>query len=309
MLLSRLRHSTLLLAMTHAVLLAGGVAAHPLAPEPSLLRHPVAEDSQLSGEAANHQLGASDARLQPRAESVAPALPQQMGSVENRDLVRVDSTDTGSGLRSVNAEGKTGRAAGAPPGLPTVGGGTGPGAELVTAVHELQAAVVETLAEALDARVDRDGRVSFSLAGIEGFQFVSEAGKVTIGHGDAFLSVVQESDKPVARRAALAAAADDRKADTLPLPFNPVAELFGLFGSAVQHPLLWVLVFFLVVGKVAFSFATRRSGQARRTRASSPDSAPRKVARVKEKRLRWRQRPAAAGSESIGSKSAGLQEP
>lgn len=309
--LSRLRPPYLFLALTHAALLAGTAAAYPLAPEAPGLRHPSAESGQPSGEAVSHQAVASDARLQPPAESVAPpTLPQRMGSTENRDLVRVDSADTGSGLRSLNAEGKTGRAAGAnaSPGLPAVDGGTGrPAAELLTAVDELQKTVVETLAEALDARVDRDGRVSFSLAGIEGFQFVSEAGKVAIGHGDAFLAVVQESEKPVGQRAALATAVDDRKANTMLTPLNPVAELLGLLGKAAQHPLLWLIVFFLVVGKAAFSFATRRNRQMRRTNASPPDSAPCKAVRVKVKRSRAR-RQSAAETERIDSSPPGLQE-
>jgi len=309
--LSRLRHPYLFLALTHTALLAGTATAYPLVPEAPGLRHPIAESGQPSGEAASHQAVASDARLQPPAESVAPpTLPQRIGSTENRDLVRVDGADTGSGLRSLNTEGKTGRAAGAnaSPGLPAAGGGTGrPAAELVTAVDELQEAVVETLGEALNARVDRDGRVSFSLAGIEGFQFVSEAGKVTIGYGDAFLSVVQESEKPAGQRAALVAAADDRKADAMRLPFNPLAELVDLLGKALQHPLLWVIVFFLVVGKVAFSFATRRSRKMRRTSTLPPDSAPRKVVRVKVTRSRSR-RQTAAEAEPINSSPPGLQE-
>lgn len=174
--------------------------------------------------------------------------------------------------------------------------------EIALSVNELRASVVEAIAEATDARKDREGRISFSVAGIEGLHFASQGGTLTVGYGDTSLTIVEQGSSPRAQQAAPAAA---RAASSMPGPqdSNSSHDLVELGKEVLQYPLFWVVILFLAIGKIALHIAKRRSLSRRRRHGGSRPSSSQQV-KMKRQRKRHRVRFRLKRAPS----SVGLQE-
>ena len=165
------------------------------------------------------------------------------------------------------------------------------GDEITAAVLRMEEGLAEVLGEALDARVDEDGRVTFSMAGVEGFHLSAGNGQVSLGHGDTVFAFNQERSAELGRRIAALDAVRDAEQGALPSSSNVLRDLLVLGVRVVQYPLFWVLVFMALIGKIALVLATPRK---RRRLLRLKSSAQPKVkhlrtrARIKLKRVRTR---------------------
>jgi hypothetical protein len=165
------------------------------------------------------------------------------------------------------------------------------GDEIAAAVLRMEEGLAEVLSEALDARVDEDGRVTFSMAGVEGFHVSTGSGQVSLGYGDTVLAFNQDRSAQLGRRIAALDAVRDAEQGALPSSSNLLRDLLVLGVRVVQYPLFWVLVFMALIGKIALVLATPRK---RRRLLRLKSSAQPKVkhlrtrARIKLKRVRTR---------------------
>jgi hypothetical protein len=165
------------------------------------------------------------------------------------------------------------------------------GDEITAAVLRMEEGLAEVLGEALDARVDEDGRVTFSMAGVEGFHLSAGNGQVSLGHGDTVFAFSQDRSAQLGRRIAALDAVRDAEQGALPSSSNLLRDLLALGVRVVQYPLFWVLVSMALIGKIALVFATRHK---RRRLPRLKSNAQPKVkqirtrARIKLKRVRTR---------------------
>lgn len=181
------------------------------------------------------------------------------------------------------------------------------GDEITAVIQDLQSSLVAGVTDALEIRVGQDGRVSFALAGADGF-FVSPDRRegVSFGYGNTSLSIVaygatnpdEEYDDDLLPPIALSRARHERE----PRQFNATAELIEFVGEVFQHPLVWLLIFFLVIGKIAWMIAKYRNRRRRhRTRSRSQTTR----VKLKPSRSRYKRLPATVTGPAAGS----LQEP
>lgn len=313
--LSRLHGRCRFPGLILAVLLAGTAAAHPLLTEdhaPGSMTLPSAAiESPHPPTTANgdKRSPSSDTLTRGTGEPVASlSVPARLGNKENSALVEADGTDPLSGLPRAAIDIRPQELASAVPSprvvSPTAGEIRGPGEDLLLALNALQESVAEALVEALDARVDRDGRVVFTVAGIDGFHFVSEAGTVTVGHGDTALTIAASPEYPPTRPAAVQTT-PSAQPDPALSGLNPLRSLIESAKEISQHPLVWVVVFFLLVGKLALLVAHRRH---RRRRHHSHARRPALHSKVK-KRRRSHSRQHGASTAPVGLTGSGcLQE-
>ncbi|RDE52016.1 MAG: hypothetical protein DVS81_03635 [Candidatus Accumulibacter meliphilus] len=131
------------------------------------------------------------------------------------------------------------------------------GDEVAAAVLRMEEGLAEVLSEALEARIDEDGRVTFSMAGVEGFHVSTGNGQVSLGHGDTVFAFNQERSTELGRRIAVLDAVRDAEQGALPSSSNLLRDLLALGVRVVQYPLFWVLVFMALIGKIALVLATR----------------------------------------------------
>lgn len=162
--------------------------------------------------------------------------------------------------------------------------------EIAAAVLKMEEGLAEVVTEALDARIDEDGRVTFSMLGVEGFHVTSGDGQVLLGHGDTVLAFSQGGGAQLERRIAVIDAARNAEQRAQANTFNPVRDLAEIGLRAVQYPLTWVLVFLALIGKLALVIAS--SHNRRRSHRRNPGSEQPKVkparTRVRIKRVRTR---------------------
>ncbi|WP_300453489.1 hypothetical protein [Accumulibacter sp.] len=297
-----------------AALFAGTVAAHPLLNEdhaPGNVTLPsaaVGSPHPLNAANVDQRSPSSDTLTRGGGEPVASLSgPARLGNKENSALLGVDGSESLSGLSraAVDIRPQELASAASSPRVvpPTAGEVRGPGEDLLLALNALQESVTEALVEALDARVDRDGRVVFTVAGVDGFHFVSEAGTVTVGHGDTALTIAASPEYPPTRPVVTQTTPSAQPDPSLG-GFNPVRSLIESVKEIAQHPLVWVVIFFLLVGKIALLVAHRRH---RRRRHHS--HARRPALRSKVKRRRSRSRQQSTSTTPVGLTSSGcLQE-
>ena len=146
------------------------------------------------------------------------------------------------------------------------------GRAAVLAAKESLAGVVRT---ALDPRANDDGRISFTLAGIEGFSVTADGSSVAVGLGNATL--VSLPATAAVGEAALRGATGEAGVGT-PRPadhgdLNVVREIIEFSHEVVSHPLIWLVIVLAVVGRIVVSIVSARarrprSGRSRARRAS-----------------------------------------
>jgi hypothetical protein len=165
------------------------------------------------------------------------------------------------------------------------------GDEVAAAVLRMEEGLAEVLSEALEARIDEDGRVTFSMAGVEGFHVSTGNGQVSLGHGDTVFAFNQERSTELGRRIAVLDAVRDAEQGALPSSSNLLRDLLALGVRVVQYPLFWVLVFMALIGKIALVLATphKRRRLPRLKSSAQPNVKQiRTGARSKLKRVRTR---------------------
>jgi len=170
------------------------------------------------------------------------------------------------GRSLVNNSGGPARAAGdrSPP--PQIDDGPDPfqielDGEVRAKLLDIKQAVADVARSVLDPHNDENGRVVFSVAGIEGLQLSSNGGAVSLGIGDTSLGSVSSGGASPgvyqgARRGAQVA---------LPGDANPIRDLIEFFNSVIDSPLTWVAGGLLALGWFVFAvmsaLAQRESGR------------------------------------------------
>lgn len=155
-------------------------------------------------------------------------------------------------------------------------------AEIAATLQELQQSAAEVLGTALDARFDREGKVTFSLAGVEGFRVDPHGGEVSFGYGDASLSILRfgpgaddAQPEQISSRS--------QQANAAPAPPSLGQEIVAILREVFQYPLAWLVILLLLIGKVALVIANRRGRRRMHRRRSRSQT-------VKVKRTRIRHR-------------------
>lgn len=163
--------------------------------------------------------------------------------------------------------------------------------DILATLDSLQHAVAELVVEGTDARVGPGGQVRFSLAGIEGFHYSARDGQTSIGHGDLALTIGDPTGaprQPVAGAPAAYAIPASQHA-------GPPLHVIELLREVLAYPLVWVLAFLLLVGKIALLVASRRARKHRHRRRPQSrqqealQKAPQKVRKRVRIRIRQRQ--------------------
>lgn len=287
----------------------------------SVLAHPVAgEDGAASGSASTSRSDAGQASAPAGDYSAGGALrppasidivresPAQWGG-PSPPLVSAESTAIGidptssAPLPTANAKpvGSTSPRALATPEQPA----DSLEPEIAASIRELHQSAREALASAVDAQKDREGRVTFSLAGIDGFHYAAQGGEVSIGHGDAALTLSESGAG--GGQTARSLQREPGSPDT-----SATREIIHFVLEIVQYPLVWLVIFLLVLGRIALMIVRNRSRKRRgrgrahaRTRTrdepgerSSPAKAVRQRKRIRI-RFRIRHTPSMSSTQKL----------
>lgn len=159
--------------------------------------------------------------------------------------------------------------------------------EIERVLNEFQESAAEVIAAAIDLNKGPQGRLTFSLAGVEGFHYSSQGGELTLGYGETSLSIIERN----------AGQSDPRRVSThsahpTSKDFEGAHELIKLIEEILSYPLLWVIIFFMVIGKVALEIASRRARKRTRRRRFE-NSQPAKEQRIRKRmRIRLKRSPA-----------------
>lgn len=154
------------------------------------------------------------------------------------------------------------------------------------AIREARGLLADTIQTALDPRADEDGRITFSIAGIEGFHLLADGDSLSLGLGDSILTTIQRNREgengshSATRLAGFQADGYPRYKNRLPEQehpaVNPIAEALALAKEVIEHPMTWVFVALYFAFKIASAIrsmrlATRRHAPAghRRKRAQA----------------------------------------
>jgi hypothetical protein len=164
--------------------------------------------------------------------------------------------------------------------------------DIAAGVLKMEEGLAEIITEVLDARVDDEGRVTFSLAGVEGFHITTDGGKVSLGYGDTLFAFNRAKGAQLERRISALDAVRDAEQRPHSSISNPLRDLVELGQRVVQYPLFWVLVILALIGKVALAIANSRKRR-RSRRLNSGGEQPkakstRTRTRIRLKRLRTR---------------------
>ncbi|MCM8626891.1 hypothetical protein [Accumulibacter sp.] len=165
-----------------------------------------------------------------------------------------------------------------------------PAEDLALAIRQLQETLASEIADSLDVRKADDGRVNFSVAGVEGFH-VSTGSRVSVGYADVSVDFGERFDKAVGALPGQGAALP-MAGQPLPPQATATREIFAFLGEVIQYPLFWVLVLLLLAGKIGwlvFSYRERR--RRRRVRSKQRPLHQAKGAHVRvrvRKRIRYR---------------------
>lgn len=162
-----------------------------------------------------------------------------------------------------------------------------PEEEIIRVFNELQESAREVIATAIDLNKGPQGRLTFSLAGVEGFHYSLQGGELTFGYGETSLSIIERNVGQSDHQRASTHSAHPASKD-----LEGVHELIELVKEILSYPLLWVILFFMVAGKVALEIARRR-GRKRTHRRRSEASPQVKEQRIR-KRIRLRSSPSSA---------------
>lgn len=161
--------------------------------------------------------------------------------------------------------------------------------EIMQVFNELQDSAREVIAAAIDLNKGPQGRLTFSLAGVEGFHYSSQGGELTLGYGETSLSIVERNVGQANSQRASAHSAHPASKD-----LEGVHELIEWVKEILSYPLLWVILFFMVTGKVALEIARRR-GKRRTHRRRSEGSPQAKEQRIRKRvRIRFKSSPSSA---------------
>lgn len=165
-----------------------------------------------------------------------------------------------------------------------------PAEDLALAIRQLQETLASEIADSLDVRKADDGRVTFSVAGVEGFH-VSTGNRVSVGYADVSVDFGERADKAPSGLPGQGAAPP-----MVGQPLSPQAtatrEIFAFINEMIQYPLFWVLVLLLLAGKIGwlvFSYRERRRHRRVRSRKRPLHQATGARVRVRvRKRIRYR---------------------
>lgn len=164
--------------------------------------------------------------------------------------------------------------------------------EISAALDELQESVAEVLAEATGAHLGPEGRLSFSLAGLEGFHYRARDGGVSFGHGDLSLAIVDHGAERPGRQPS-----GERAAQTPPAAQDTTAtrEIFQFIKEIFEYPLVWLLILLLLIGKFVLLVSHRRARKGRHRRRSGANE-PVKLKRIRRRiRFRIKRQPTTVG--------------
>jgi len=287
--LSRRATWPVLIALLQAMPLATGALAHPVSDDESpsspafvaAQRH-AGDDGELAGllpPVGGAAAGGSEwsvagfdrAALHPVAASAAAGVdPSDAWSTALQPLSKGQSRPAGVGLSPAAA-------------MPAPGAVPVAGEEAAAVIADLQQSLVKVIAEAVDAQMNPQGVVSFSLAGREGFYYAERDGQVSVVHGDFSLAIVGDHSGGTGPQRAVAGATQHSPA---PENVNVVQQIVRLSWEIVSYPLTWVVILMLLIGKVALLLAQRRARKRRRIKRST-SSPPAGVVRTR-KRIRFR---------------------
>ncbi len=193
------------------------------------------------------------------------------------------------GRSLVNVSGRPARAAGDVPAPAQIDDGPDPfqielDHEVRAKLLDIKQSVADVARSVLDPHNDENGRVVFSIAGVDGFQLSSNGGGVSLGVGDTSLGGVSsgggspgiyQGERHGARSA-------------LPGDANPIRDLIEFVKSILDSPLTWVAGGLLALGWFVFAVM---SALAQRESGRGASGAGNTVG------------PRAAGKPSIGSES------
>lgn len=276
-------HATwpVLIALLQAMPLATGALAHPVsddegASSPAFVAAPrhAGDDGELAGllpPVGGAAAGFDRAALHPVAASAAAGVdPSDALSTALQPLSKGQSRPAGVGLSPAAA-------------MPAPGAVPVAGEEAAAVIADLQQSLVKVIAEAVDAQMNPQGVVSFSLAGREGFYYAERDGQVSVVRGDFSLAIVGDHSGGTGPQRAVAGATQHSPA---PENVNVVQQIVRLSWEIVSYPLTWVVLLMLLIGKVALLLAQRRARKRRRIKRST-SSPPAGVVRTR-KRIRFR---------------------
>ncbi|WP_313953476.1 hypothetical protein [Accumulibacter sp.] len=284
---------------SQALLFAANVAAHPVDYSDGTKHADAGEERGVLGEPAANDakgVGFADALLREQRDAPAALLVDAQPDADSSGAFAGagEPSPLARALRAVVNVNARRNAAWSPPQPGQVvdqPAGAQSGEDLSAALLKLEESLAGVVTQALDARVDEQGRVTFSMAGIEGFHITAEESAVSFGHGGASVVVARQSPTPLERRIAALDSSGSQQG-LAGRGKSPLQEFFDLVFEVLQYPLTWLVIFLLLLGQVALliaRFRNRHGSHRHRHRSHSKQAQPtvkRTRHRIRIKRVR-----------------------
>lgn len=160
------------------------------------------------------------------------------------------------------------------------------GEEGQAVIHEAKELVADAIRTLLDPRADDEGRITFSVAGIEGFHIFTDGNTWSLGLGDTVLTRLQadnrEGEAAEYQRAHQAAVLADgafkskygpggRPPNLIP---DEVAQLIEDAKDVLEYPLTWFLIALLIIFRAAAKLVAARTAMRQRWHAKRQRVSP-----------------------------------
>lgn len=170
------------------------------------------------------------------------------------------------------------------------------GEEGRAAVLEAKEVLAGAIRTVLDPRAEADGRISFSLAGLEGFHLLADGSSWTLGFGDSTLTSFQanarEGETDAYRRgqqAAFLADSDAANANALRGPQfslipGEIMQAIDFARAIFEYPLTWFLIALFIIFRIAAAVVSTPLSLRQRWRATRRHRSHRNTARRSQSR-------------------------
>lgn len=137
-------------------------------------------------------------------------------------------------------------------------------AKLQATAQDMKAAAADVVRNVFNPTIDDRGRTSFSVAGVEGFQLESNGTSLAVGFNDKQVGRINYGAQSSPATPEMARPTSQKYPD--PNAINPLREVIEFVNAAIEHPLTWLVVAIVLIGRIAFGVASARATRRNRVR-------------------------------------------
>jgi hypothetical protein len=140
-------------------------------------------------------------------------------------------------------------------------------AKLQATAVDIKAAAADVVRKVFNPTIDDRGRTSFSVAGIDGFQLESNGTSLALGFNDKQVGNINYGAQSNPSTPEISRPTSPKYTD--PNAINPLRDVIEFVNATIEHPLTWLVVAIVLIGRIAFGVASARAERRNRIRVPS----------------------------------------